>query len=144
MIAPAASRALNPLALRWVRKESTLVWESAWQAVLQMLEAYWAQLDEPAEWWALVAGALGGGLVVVSAFVRTMIPLRWLAVGSNAGFIVYGLLHHNGLLVALHLVLLPVNLWRVWQMVVLTRRANASGLDPQQLQVWLQIGRAHV
>lgn len=111
---------------------------AAWQTAQHMLATFAVQADQPAQRWALLAGALGAGLVVVSAFVRTMIPLRWLAVGSNAGFIVYGLLHANGLLVALHVVLLPVNLWRVWQMVVLTRRANASGLDPQQLQVWLR------
>jgi CRP/FNR family cyclic AMP-dependent transcriptional regulator len=46
-----------------------------------------------------------------------MIPLRWLAVASNLGFIVYGLAHPAPLMVALHAVLLPVNLWRVWQMI---------------------------
>ena len=92
----------------------------------------------PMELLALLSAAVAGLLVVVSAFVKTMIPLRWLAVGSNLGFIVYGLLNHSALMVALHAVLLPVNLWRVAQMVRLTRRVSASALDRQQLQVWLR------
>ena len=95
-------------------------------------------LSQPAEVFALVSAAVAALLVIVSAFVRTMIPLRWLAVGSNIGFIVYGLAHPNPLLVLLHAVLLPVNLWRVRQMVQLTRRVSASTADPQQMEVWLR------
>ena len=95
-------------------------------------------LSQPAEVFALISAAVAALLVIVSAFVRTMIPLRWLAVGSNIGFIVYGLAHPNPLLVLLHAVLLPVNLWRVRQMVQLTRRVSASTADPQQMEVWLR------
>ena len=95
-------------------------------------------LSQPAEVFALASAAVAALLVIVSAFVRTMIPLRWLAVGSNIGFIVYGLVHPNPLLVLLHVVLLPVNLWRVRQMVQLTRRVSASTADPQQMEVWLR------
>jgi CRP/FNR family transcriptional regulator, cyclic AMP receptor protein len=95
-------------------------------------------LADPIQLLALVSAALAGGLVIVSAFVRTMIPLRWLAVGSNVGFIVYGLVHPSLLMVALHAVLLPVNLFRVVQMVRLTRRVVASTTDPRQLAVWMR------
>ncbi len=87
---------------------------------------------------AIAAAAAGGLLVIVSAFVRTMIPLRWLAVGSNVGFILYGLTHPSPIMVVLHSVLLPVNLWRVGQMVRLTRRVSAVTADPQQLALWLR------
>jgi len=97
-----------------------------------------ATLTQPQELLALASAALAGLLVIVSAFVRTMIPLRWLAVGSNVGFIVYGLVHPSLLMVALHTVLLPVNLWRVRQMVQLTRRVTSSTADAQQMQVWLR------
>lgn len=97
-----------------------------------------ATLADPAAPWALASAALAGLLVIVSAFVKTMIPLRWLAVGSNAGFVVYGLLASSPLMVLLHAVLMPVNLWRVAQMVRLTRRVSAVSTDPQQLQVWLR------
>jgi len=97
-----------------------------------------ATAEDPLLLLALVSAALAALLVIVSAFVKTMIPLRWLAVGSNVGFIAYGLLYPSALLVLLHAVLLPVNLWRVWQMTQLTRRVTESSADPQQLQVWLR------
>lgn len=97
-----------------------------------------ATAEDPLLLLALASAVLAALLVIVSAFVKTMIPLRWLAVGSNVGFIVYGLLYPSALLVLLHTVLLPVNLWRVWQMMQLTRRVAASSVDPQQLQVWLR------
>ncbi|MDP3612106.1 MAG: hypothetical protein Q8R98_09660, partial [Rubrivivax sp.] len=50
-----------------------------------------ATAEDPLLLLALVSAALAALLVIVSAFVKTMIPLRWLAVGSNLGFIVYGL-----------------------------------------------------
>jgi CRP/FNR family cyclic AMP-dependent transcriptional regulator len=85
---------------------------------------------DPLTWLALLSAGVAALLVVISAFVKTMIPLRWLAVASNAGFIVYGLLHPAPLMVALHAVLLPVNLWRVWQMIGLTRRVAATRRRP--------------
>jgi hypothetical protein len=97
-----------------------------------------ASLAHPNELIALASAAVAALLVIVSAFVRTMIPLRWLAVASNLGFIVYGLVHPAPLMVALHAVLLPVNLWRVGQMVRLTRRVSAATADPRQLEIWLR------
>ena len=97
-----------------------------------------ASLSDPVQLLALASAALAGALVIAGAFVKTMIPLRWLAVASNLGFIVYGLAHPAPLMVVLHAVLLPANLWRVGQMVRLTRRVNASVADAQQLEVWLR------
>ncbi len=97
-----------------------------------------ASLDAPGGTFAIAAATVGGLLVIVSAFVRTMIPLRWLAVGSNVGFILYGLTHPSPIMVVLHSVLLPVNLWRVGQMVRLTRRVSAVAADPRQLELWLR------
>jgi hypothetical protein len=107
-------------------------------ALAQRADLFWASLAQPGELFALVSAGVAALLVIVSAFVRTMIPLRWLAVGSNVGFIVYGLVHPSALMVALHAVLLPVNLWRVRQMVSLTRRVSAAGADPQQMALWLR------
>jgi CRP-like cAMP-binding protein len=95
-------------------------------------------LSDPQQLLAYASAGVAGALVIVSAFVRTMIPLRWLAVGSNFGFIVYGLLQPNHLLVLLHAVLLPVNLWRVRQMVQITRHLSATGTDERQLGIWLR------
>jgi CRP/FNR family transcriptional regulator, cyclic AMP receptor protein len=94
-------------------------------------------LSQPDQVLALGSAAVAALLVIISAFVRTMIPLRWLAVGSNVGFIVYGLAYPSLLMVLLHAVLLPVNLWRVLQMVRLTRVVSAAA-DPQQMALWLR------
>jgi CRP/FNR family transcriptional regulator, cyclic AMP receptor protein len=101
-------------------------------------ERFMASLTQPSDLLALASAAVAALLVIVSAFVKTMIPLRWLAVASNVGFVIYGLAHPAPLMVALHAVLLPVNLWRVRQMVNLTRRVTAVSIDGAQLEVWLR------
>ena len=106
--------------------------------LLEQASRLLASLSEPEEVLALASAGVAALLVIVSAFVKTMIPLRWLAVASNVGFIIYGITHPMPLMVALHAVLLPVNLWRVWQMIQLTRRVAASTADAQQLEVWLR------
>ncbi len=106
-------------------------------ALVQQADQFVASLEHPEELLAVGSALVAAALVVLSAFVRTMIPLRWLAVGSNAGFIVYGLVHPVPLMALLHGALLPVNLWRVWQMVRLTRRVAASA-DPRQMEIWLR------
>ena len=97
-----------------------------------------AQVSQPEQLLALASAGVAALLVIVSTFVRTMIPLRWLAVASNIGFIVYGLAYPAPLMVALHSVLLPVNLWRVWQMIQLTQRVARSAADPRQMEIWLR------
>ncbi len=104
----------------------------------QHFDRFVASLAQPQELLAVASALAAGVLVIISTFVRTMIPLRWLAVGSNVGFIVYGLAHPSVLMVLLHSVLLPVNLWRVRQMVRLTRRVSRAAADRQQMQVWLR------
>ena len=101
-------------------------------------ERFFLSVIEPSNLLALASAAAAALLVFVSAFVKTMIPLRWLAVGSNVGFMIYGLAHPAPLMVALHAVLLPVNLWRVRQMVQLTRRVAAVSTGSKQLEVWLR------
>jgi CRP-like cAMP-binding protein len=97
-----------------------------------------AQVSQPEQLLALASAGVAALLVIVSTFVRTMIPLRWLAVASNIGFIIYGLAYPAPLMVALHAVLLPVNLWRVWQMIQLTHRVARSTADPRQMEIWLR------
>lgn len=95
-------------------------------------------LADPWQWLALGSAALAAVLIVVSAFVKTIIPLRWLAVASNAGFVVYGLMHPALLILALHLTLLPINLWRVAEMHRLTRRVRRAAASASEVQVWLR------
>jgi hypothetical protein len=108
------------------------------QSWVLAVEHFRDQLSDPQHLLAYASAGAAAALVIVSAFVRTMIPLRWLAVGSNVGFICYGLVQPNPLLLLLHAVLLPVNLWRVRQMVQITRHLSSTGTDDRQLGIWLR------
>lgn len=87
---------------------------------------------------ALVSAAFAGLLGIASAFVKTMIPLRWLAVGTNFGFLLYGLLYPSIPMLFLHGVLLPVNIYRALQMVKLTRRVTKAAQRGDVSGLWLK------
>jgi len=106
------------------------------------MATHWATLQnslaDPAQLLALGSAAVAALLILVSAFVKTIIPLRWLAVASNLGFMIYGAVHPNVLMLLLHAALLPVNLWRVLEMQRLTRRISRAGASDMRSGVWLQ------
>lgn len=110
-----------------------------WQEFLTArLAEFSAMLDDPVQRLAIVAAIVAAVLILVSSFVKTIIPLRWLSVGGNIGFVLYGVLHPAPLVLALHLALLPINLWRVLEMQRLTRRVSRAELAGEGLDVWLQ------
>ena len=96
-----------------------------------------AALATPSGIVALISAGVAGALVIVSSFVKTMIPLRCLAVGGNLGFLIYGALHPSFIMVLLHGTMLPINLYRTAEMVRLTRRVRASA-DSDLSGVWLR------
>ncbi len=85
---------------------------------------------------AIVAAATAAVLIVVSSFVKTMVPLRWLAVGSNAGFVVYGALSPSFLTLLLEGILLPINIYRALEMRRLTRRVTAAAANDDLSGIW--------
>ncbi|RZL95997.1 MAG: cyclic nucleotide-binding domain-containing protein [Variovorax sp.] len=87
---------------------------------------------------ALCSAGVAGSLVIVSSFVKTMIPLRCLAVGGNLGFLIYGALHPSLMLVLLHGALLPINIFRAAEMVRLTRRVRVAAASNDLSGVWLR------
>ena len=87
---------------------------------------------------AAVSVTIAGALVVASSFVRTMIPLRLLAVASNVGFLVYGALHPSLTMLILHATLFPINIVRTVQMVRLTQRVSAAAQSSDHSGVWLR------
>jgi CRP/FNR family transcriptional regulator, cyclic AMP receptor protein len=58
--------------------------------------------------------------------MRTMVPLRVLALGSNVLFSSYGYFDHIYPVLALHLALLPINVWRLAQVHKLVRAARSG------------------
>ena len=87
---------------------------------------------------ALASAATAAALILAGSFVKTMIPLRWLAVGSNLGFIVYGALFPSLPMLVLHTLLLPINLYRVAEMTKLTRRVNRAAQANDTSGLWLR------
>ena len=107
---------------------------------------FWAQvaaniveiLASPKQILAHLAAGIGITLVVVAAFVRTMIPLRLLAVGSNVGLLIYGALRPSPITMMIAATLLPINIYRAIEMTRLTRRVNRAEVAGNQAGLWLR------
>jgi CRP/FNR family cyclic AMP-dependent transcriptional regulator len=97
-----------------------------------------AVLSSPKDIVAYLAAALAATFVIGAAFVKTMIPLRWLAVAGNAAFVVYGALHPQYLTLVISAVLLPINIYRARQMMRLTRRVKAAEASSDLSGLWLR------
>jgi hypothetical protein len=110
-----------------------------WAGVIEVLHAnFMAMMSHPEGVVAAASGLLAGALILASTLVKTIIPLRWLAAGSNVAFIVYGALAPAYMVLVLHAVLLPANLVRGVQMSRLARRVRASAAGTDNAAIWLR------
>ena len=83
-----------------------------------------------------VLGLLAAALYFTSYVVKSMMPLRALALASNVFFIAYGYFHVSLPELVLHSVLLPLNARRLWEIRKLTREIErASSESP--VSEWL-------
>lgn len=83
-----------------------------------------------------ILGYAASSAVLASFCMKTMRPLRILAVGSNVLFACYGFLDGVYPVLILHVILFPINLLRLVQVQRLTRHvatAAASGLSMAEL-----------
>lgn len=82
--------------------------------------------------WSEIAGFVASLLVFITFSMRTIIPLRMVAILSNVAFIAYGA--GSGLLpiLILHSALLPMNVFRIWQHLRLFRRIRAAADSPAE------------
>jgi CRP/FNR family transcriptional regulator, cyclic AMP receptor protein len=118
--------------------------------VSEFLQAWWHQgltaaleylhliTSSPQQVVAHVAALFGVVFVTLAAFVRTMIPLRWLVVGSNVGLMIFGALHPSLTTLLVSGVLLPINLWRAVEMMRITRRVQRAAADADLAAIWLK------
>ena len=95
-------------------------------------------LDSPQQTLAHFAAAIGVAMVMAGALMRTMTPLRWLAVGSNVGLMVYGALRPSPITFSIAAVLLPVNLYRAIEVTKLTRRVHRAEAGAGHAGLWLK------
>ena len=87
---------------------------------------------------ALISAGVAAAFSIAGTFMKTMIPLRWLAVGTNVGFLGWGLLYPSLPMLLLHGVLLPINIWRALEMVRLTRRVTKAAKRGDVSGLWLK------
>jgi len=77
----------------------------------------------------LYVGYLASVLVLFTFLTRTMKPLRCVALGSNVAFISYSVMLKLYPILILHCILLPVNLWRLLEIMRLRNRVAEATDD---------------
>jgi hypothetical protein len=95
-------------------------------------------LASPQQLVAHLAMLLAVAMVMAGALMRTMMPLRWLAVGSNVGLMAFGVLHPSLSTLAVAVALLPINLFRAVEITRLTRRVSRAEMEADQAGLWLK------
>ena len=86
-------------------------------------------------------GYLASALVLLTFCMSTMLSLRAVAIGSNLAFVAYGLSAEVYPVLALHLILLPLNVVILVRMALLLRKAKlaaATDLSPAWLQPFMR------
>lgn len=89
--------------------------------------------------WANLLGYAASAAVLVTFLMRTMIPLRLIAILSNVLFLLFGYLQHIYPVLFLHTALLPINTWRL-VMVQRARPSTGAGEAPRPYAFWFAVG----
>lgn len=97
-----------------------------------------ALLRSPVQMVATLAAVVGITLVICGSLARTMLPLRWLAVGSNAALVIYGSLHPSTITLIIAAALLPINIFRAVEMTRLSRRVLRAQAGADLAGLWLK------
>lgn len=85
-----------------------------------------------------VFGYAAAGLVLLTFSMKTMVPLRIAGIASNIFFIAYGYLSDAMPILSLHLILLPLNILRLYQILHLIREVeHASKAHSEPNLEWL-------
>jgi len=71
-------------------------------------------------------GYVASALVLCTFLTRTMVPLRFIALGSNVAFITYGAMLHLYPVLILHIILFPVNAWRLREIFQLVKSVRET------------------
>lgn len=82
-------------------------------------------------------GLIGGLCYVASLYLKTMVPLRIVAIVSNCFFMAYGVLARQVPTIVLYAVLLPINFVRLVQMQQLVKRARVASQGDLSME-WIK------
>jgi hypothetical protein len=87
-------------------------------------------------------GWSAGAMVLATFYLKTMIPLRVVAIASNVAFAAYGVLAGATPILVLHCLLLPLNALRLHQMLALikrVKRASRGNLSMDMLVPYMRV-----
>lgn len=82
-------------------------------------------------------GFLASAFVVAGYTMRTMIPLRIFGILTNVVLIVHALVHHHYPVLVLHMILLPLNVYRLREMLLLVAEVKRS-VNSDLSMAWLK------
>jgi CRP/FNR family cyclic AMP-dependent transcriptional regulator len=84
-----------------------------------------------------VLGYCGAALAIIGSSMRTMIPLRIIGIVTNVVFLVYGIALGLYPTMIVNGVLLPLNGWRLFQMIQLVRQVRKAACGDLSMD-WLK------
>jgi CRP-like cAMP-binding protein len=87
--------------------------------------------------WGEAFGYLGALMTLGTYSMKRMIPLRAIGICANCAFITYGMLTHAYPQLVLHSVLLPLNAFRLREMVALVARVRTASQSDLSMD-WLK------
>jgi len=75
--------------------------------------------------WIEAIGYAGTGFTILAYSAKNLIPLRIVAILSSLAFLIYGLLAESYPLVLMEVVLLPINTFRLVELLTARRRTTS-------------------
>ena len=87
--------------------------------------------------WIEAFGYLGALMTLATFSMKTMLHLRMVGIVANLAFITYGVLDHVYPVLMLHMTLLPLNVWRLWQLLQMTRQIKVISASRLSME-WLK------
>ena len=87
--------------------------------------------------WVEAIGYLGTALTIVATAMSTMIPLRIVALCASSAMLTYGLLTGSMPIVLMEAVQIPINAWRLFEMIRLVRDVEKAADGDLSLD-WLK------
>ena len=87
--------------------------------------------------WAELLGYVAAACTICTYSMKTMIPLRIMGIAANCFFIVYGYFEDIYPTLFLHLILLPLNATRLYQMLELVKKVRRAAHGDLSIE-WLK------
>lgn len=108
------------------------------QDIVSAASGFAASLASPRGGSIAMASFCGLSLVIAASFARTMVRLRTLTVLSNLFLLTSAVLAPNIVSVALFLILLPLNAWRLVEIIQLTRKVTEAARADDTVALWIK------